>query len=658
VKYQTLSKENPTESALDRRFKFTRFPDALAQEKREPRMSLRSWAERIPERVAASKAALPLVKLGTFGDDRTRKGSLRHNANMIAIEGVEGDYDGEERSIAWAVAKLDDAGIAAVVYASPSHRPDAPRWRVLCPTSDTLDPAERERLMARVNGVLDGQLGGESFTRSQTYYFGRIEGKPAPRVELVDGMAIDLADHLDAGALDKRGKPYGRREIAANDDPGPERAPDLERIRKALDVLPASALEHYPDWLEIGQALHHEFGGDPEGMELWDAASRWCDSYDADELERKWDSFGSYSGKPVTIGTLYRLAKKHAPKRKVYGDGPRFLSTEDCAHAPARDYVVKGLLTRGDVACIFGEPGAGKSLIAPHIGYQVALGETAFGMRTKQGVVFFVAAEDAYGMQGRVRALAQRQGDTADFRLIDGISDLSEDSDHLDWLTEQVAEHRPSLIVIDTLAMAFPGLEENDAASMRRVVAVGRQLAEHGAAVIFIHHGTKADGSTPRGHSVFNGALDVSMHLARGNDGIIRGTLKKNKRGTTERDIAFRIAVEKFGFDEDGDEITAAVAEELKGRDAARPPKLTAQQSGALEVLEELEATGTVGLEKWAEVASEGHRVSPASSLKSRQTAFRRARDALTEKGLIVIDKRGKVRTFSPWDGEDDTCDI
>lgn len=652
-------------SCLDRPLEITRFPDTRARSKKLIRTTLRDLTARLAKPLAAEKSRLPLLKLGAYGNDASEKGTLRHNANLRTIEGVEADYDGEVLSMARAAAMLDRAGLDAVLYTSPSHRPDAPRWRVLCPTSRTLDPAERERLMARLNGALGGELARESFTLSQTYFYGGIKGQPAPRVEIVEGgAAIDLADHLDATALDKRGNPYRRPENdnddTEGDDSGLTHEPDVERIRQALDLIPIEKMEDYNAWLEIGMALHHEFGGDPEGMELWDAASQWCDNYDPDAIETKWDSFGSYrGGKSVAIGTLYRLAKEYAPKLKVHGTGPRFLSTEECAHAPAREYVVKGLLTRGDVACIFGEPGAGKSLIAPYIGYQVAHGESAFGMRTKQGTVFYVAAEDAYGMQGRVQALAQRQGHTPDFRLIEGISDLSEDSDHLEWLAEQVAEHRPSLIVIDTLAMAFPGLEENDAQAMSRVIVVGRQLAEHGAAVIFIHHGTKADGSTPRGHSVFNGALDVSMHLAKGDDGIIRGTLKKNKRGTTDRDIAFRIRVEDFGTDEDGDPITAAVAEELTAREAARAPKLPSSQRAALDVLEGLEEDeGTVSNERWAEVASEGSHVSQSENLKSRQKAFRRARTGLHQAGLIKITKRGNVRTVRQWELEDDTCDI
>lgn len=652
MKYQKVTRESPTGNPLDRRFTFTRFPDPLARTKREPRMSLRSWAERIPDRVADSKAALPLVKLATFGDEPTRKGSLRHNANMIAIEGVEGDYDGERMSVAVAAAKLDEAGIAAVIYTSPSHQPDKPRWRVMCPTSRSLPPAERQTLIARVNGALGGVLSGESFTLSQTFFYGAVEGQPLPRVEIIEGKAIDLAHGLDAGALDKHGKPYGRHIDEPEDDDDLRHEPDGDRIAKALAHIPADERE---TWLTAGQAIHHEYGGHAEGYRLWDEWSQSSDKYDSDDQERVWESFGSHVGRKVKIGTIYRLAKLHRPKRE-YG-GLIFETPADCANAPAQPYVMKGMIAEGDVGCIFGAPGAGKSLIGPLIAYRVANGETAFGMRTKQGTTFYVAAEDATGLRQRVRALHNRHGDAPSMRVVRNLSDLySDDSDDLEQLLAAVEAEQPKLIVIDTVAIAFPGLEENDAASMGRVIAVGRQLAEHGAAVVFIHHGTKADGSTPRGHSLFNGALDFSMQVEKGDDGIVRGRLRKNRRGTTERDIAFRIGVEELGEDEDGDPITAAVAEELTANEAARPKKIPASQRALLDILEGLEAEGTVTNEQWMEVASEGFHVSQSEDLKSRQRTCRRARADLAKLGLIKIYQRGTVRTMRHW--EDDSCDI
>ncbi len=647
-------------SALDRPLEMTRFRDPHARSKRTVRKSLRDFAVIIPQRVAASKEALSLIKLGAFGDQTTRKGSLRHNANLRTIEGVEADYDGEVMSIAQAAAKLDDAGIAAVLYTSPSHRPDAPRWRVLCPTSEPLDPAERGRLTARVNGALGGVLASESFTLSQSYYYGRVDGRPAPRVELVDGVAIDLADHLDAGALDKRGKPYHAnddyRDDVNDDDLRPE--PDVDRIRKALESIPADALEPYAAWLEIGQALHHEFGGDQEGLELWDAPSQWCDSYDRDEIEAKWDSFGRHSGRPVTIGTLYKLAKKYAPKSKRQNGGLRILTTEDCEAAAPRACLIENLLSPGDIASIFGAPGAGKSLLGPYLGYQVALGETAFGMNTKPGVVLYVAAEDPHGMAGRVRALSIRQGHAPNFLLAENVGNLLDDEGpDLESLMDVVRERKPSLIFIDTLVMAFSGLEENDAKSMGRVVAITKELAGNGAAVVLVHHDTKAEGSTPRGHSILNGALDMAMHVKRGEDGIVRAKLTKNRNGGTERDIAFRIGVEPLGENEFGNPITAAVVEEIPRGATQYRARLTAGESAALAKLITMEDEGRVTEDGWRAACIAEREVSGAEDMESRKRAMRRVVQGLAKKKLILT-RGGFVASAEATSGDDECDDI
>lgn len=94
-----------------------------------------------------SKQTCPLIKLATFGDKRTGRGSLRHDANVRSVSGLEGDYDGEEISPEVAKMLLESAGIAAVIYTSPSHTPSKPRWRVLAPLSADAPPDARRELV-------------------------------------------------------------------------------------------------------------------------------------------------------------------------------------------------------------------------------------------------------------------------------------------------------------------------------------------------------------------------------------------------------------------------------------------------------------------------------------------------------------------------------
>lgn len=123
-----------------------------------------------------SKDRCPLLKLAAFGDQRSHKGSLRTNTNMLTITGVEGDYDGGKVSPEEAAAKLQALHLEAIIYTTPSHTAEKPRWRVLAPLSKPYAPSEREGFVELLNGVLEAILNVESFTQNQSYYFGRVSG--------------------------------------------------------------------------------------------------------------------------------------------------------------------------------------------------------------------------------------------------------------------------------------------------------------------------------------------------------------------------------------------------------------------------------------------------------------------------------------------------
>lgn len=673
-------------SPLDREITLTRFNDAGARRAFRHLVPLRGLAPKIVERRAERKDRLPWLKLATFGDVPSRKGSLRHNGNVTAIDGIEGDHDAGTLTPAEAAKRLQQAGIAALIYTSPSHTPERPRWRVLAPLSRSMSPEHRERLCARLQGVLGGALAPESFALSQSYYYGGVEGGTVPETLEIDGAGIDTLDGLDAGALDKRGKPYAAIDPdhfmfvppallePPSEDDGDDldiwAAPNLDKIRGALAAIPPEVRDDREGcWRPVGMALHDEFRGSESGFTLWSEWSAAGSKYDARDQRRVWESFGKGTGKgtgkATSIATLYGMAKDHGWNAKVAA--PRepsrlqLLTPADCTNAPARGYVIKGLIAPRDVACIFGAPGGGKSTIAPHLGYHVARGESVFGLRTKPGKVLYVAAEDAHGMKNRVAALRRRDGDAPDFYVVDGVTDLlEEDSPDLAALRDAVEEVRPALIFIDTLAMAFRDLEENDAQSMNQVVRIARSLTCHGAAVVLIHHGTKAEGSTPRGHSVLNGALDVALQLLPADsERIIRGRLSKNRNGPPDLDIAFRVASEELGRDDDGDAITAAIVDELPAGTAPRRAKLPAGELAALGILRDMEKRGSVSEAEWRTACADGRSVSGAETLDARQRHVRRVVAQLSRKELIAV-ADGIVRSLNqnvadmdwPEDGE------
>jgi hypothetical protein len=149
---------------------------------------------------APAKDKLPLLKLATFGDNKTDADCLRFDANVTQVSGIEGDYDGETIPMEAAAEKLRAAGIEALLYTSASHTPDRPRWRVLCRLATPLSGTEtelrgqRKRCVGILNAILGGVLKGESFALSQSFYFGRIKGRPDPVTRRTAGVCIDEMD--------------------------------------------------------------------------------------------------------------------------------------------------------------------------------------------------------------------------------------------------------------------------------------------------------------------------------------------------------------------------------------------------------------------------------------------------------------------------------
>jgi hypothetical protein len=216
-------------SALDAAIPVTFFTDYAAATKHEEAYTPRALAERIRTVTAPAKVRLPWLKLATFGERRSDKNSLRNDANVISITGIEADYDGGRVPVGDAVARIEQQGIATIIYTSPSHTEDAPRWRVLCPLSEPMAPDRRRQMLGRLNGLLGGIFSRESWTLSQGYYFGSVKHNPSHRVELIDGTTIDHHDDLDVIWIG----PGNTEAAAMPDGPGDERE-IAELVRRIL----------------------------------------------------------------------------------------------------------------------------------------------------------------------------------------------------------------------------------------------------------------------------------------------------------------------------------------------------------------------------------------------------------------------------------------
>jgi len=373
-------------SITDTLFDITYFKSHTATFKVPSRVSLLELQEIIEAEVAEKKELLPWIKLAKFGDKKTDKGSLRHDANVITITGCECDYDGGKMTVAEAVAKLAGANIACVIHTSPSHSEDAPRWRVLAPTSKETAKEDRYKLVARINGVLGGVIAAESFTLSQSYYYGHIDGRDA-QVELVEGRYIDQCGDLDAIAIGKPG-------TKSDDGNGSDRPhADIEELVKL--VLSGASL--HPSVASIAGVYAARGSPRQDCLDLVGAA------FDAAKQARyggRWDECVE------VIDWVYaKEAKKNAPPPGAT-PLPWFDLALDGVDVPEHEWAVPDRIPLHQVCLFSGHGGTGKSLISLHLAVAHALGREWLGSLPAMGGTFFLdAEEDATEIHIRLEAI-------------------------------------------------------------------------------------------------------------------------------------------------------------------------------------------------------------------------------------------------------------
>lgn len=139
---------------------------------------------------AINKQALKLISFAQYGDELSPKNCIRHAANVRVVYGVEIDYDLEKMTLSQAAGIMTAAKLEAVLYTSPSHTTEKPRWRILLPLSQGVEPEKRRDLVGIINRLLGGVVSRESFTLSQSFYIGRVAGA-VYEVLVTHGRCVD-----------------------------------------------------------------------------------------------------------------------------------------------------------------------------------------------------------------------------------------------------------------------------------------------------------------------------------------------------------------------------------------------------------------------------------------------------------------------------------
>lgn len=318
------------------------------------------------------------------------------------------------------------------------------------------------------------------------------------------------------------------------------------------------------------------------------------------------------------------------PPRRSRRAGPVRLSALAQAAIGGAPYLVKGLLQQRSHAVLYGAPGQGKTFVALDLAYHVAAGREWHGHRVAQGCALYLAFEGMGGISRRGAALMRHYGD-ADVPLYVQAADYNlREQAGRKALAEMVAglPEVPKLIVVDTLARAMKGGDENSAQDMGALNdAIGALIEASGACVLVIHHSGKNKASGARGSSALLGAIDTEIEVA---DRSITATKQRDLE--TGDPLGFRLHPVLLGLDEDGDEITSCVVMPQRSPTAADPraARLKGNVRRAWEVLCEIRPQNDPVTElEWKESCEE--------FLPQRRGAMYDVRQRLVRAGLIVV---------------------
>jgi len=178
---------------------------------------------------------------------------------------------------------------------------------------------------------------------------------------------------------------------------------------------------------------------------------------------------------------------------------------------PPVPWVVQPLLARSCVTMLAGREGTGKSMLALALAAAIGHGASIAGLDCQPGRVLYVDAENGEreahrrirGLGVPPHGLVYLEADAFSLRADVGLLDAA------------ITEHKPTVVVLDSLRSLAPGLDENDSGAAEGVLRPVVRLAQtREVAVLVLHHASRASGEY-RGSTAIGAAVELGFTLAR-----------------------------------------------------------------------------------------------------------------------------------------------
>lgn len=350
----------------------------------------------------------------------------------------------------------------------------------------------------------------------------------------------------------------------------------------------------YDEWIAVGMGLQAE----GFSFDVWDKWSQSGNKYNAHGMVAHWKSFKPGAGR--TFGTVVKMAQDGGWKPANKNDyqplkippTPPLVDTdtidpetgEIIASPEYREFglvyadeirptletadFVEGMLCEKQFSVIYGESNCGKTFFMLDLAMHVALGREWRGKAVEQGAVIYAALEGGHGTRNRICAFREHFciNDSIPLAVIPSTINFLDPQGDILTLVAAIAKAQArlgkvKLVVIDTLARAISGGDENSSVDMGQLVGNADYIrAVTGAHIAFIHHSGKDAVKGARGHSSLRAAVDTEIEISRP-DTESPSTIKIVKQREMEmiEEMAFRLERVVLGENQRGNEVTSCV---------------------------------------------------------------------------------------------------
>lgn len=317
---------------------------------------------------------------------------------------------------------------------------------------------------------------------------------------------------------------------------------------------------------------------------------------------------------------------------------------------PERDPLIKQLLYRRAMSVVYGATSSGKTFFALDIALRVALDFPWCGLKVRQGGVLYIAAEGGLGLKERLTAFQLHHSigiDGVPFWVLPRLVNLQDPKiDTADIIEEiRLLPERQTieLIVIDTLARAMVGGNENSPEDMGTFVHCCDLIRQEiGAHVMIIHHSGKDQARGSRGHTSLTAATDTEIEIGKDKaSGTVTATVRKQREIKSGQTHSFRLEEVELDKDEDGDPITSCVLVAIDSTAAQQCKALTGHTKIAYEALVAVTDRQRKILVETGEIAHSSRTSIPCSVASWREEFNARCNNAADIK-LDTLNKRFK----------------